>query len=188
MGLKDISLIILVAAALPLASCGDDDSEEQPATETPLSSPTPTPSPGPSPTPQAVWNHVDQRVFTDMIDPNTCDMPFTIKIDADGDYRAGPCTEGGDDFTTGRISNEERMELDNRARAVAVQDLSEENCQAGAAIAGSETDLSSRGRHATVFKDNPDKYCYRGTEASSKDLHYYLRSLTDKYYPSRDDF
>ncbi len=178
--LRKLFFVFLSVLTLGLVGCGDGDSNGQANNvQEPFSSPTPTPSP------RQAWIHVHFHANTDMVDPQTCDQPFRLKIERDGDYRAGPCTSGGSDYKTGRITNEERMELDQRARAVAAQNLSDQTCTAGAAIAGSRTELTTPTRSVVVYRNDPDRYCYRGTEAAARDLHEYLYQLNSKYYPTR---
>jgi hypothetical protein len=178
--LRNLFFMILCVLTFGLVGCGDDDSNDQATNvETPLSSPTPTPAP------RQAWTHVHFYANTDMVTNEMCDQPFHLKVERDGDYRAGPCTRGGTDYKTGRISEEERMELDQRARAVAAQNLSDQTCTNSGAIAGSHTELVTPTRDLVVYRNDPGKYCYRGTEAAAKDLHEYMYQLSALYYPTR---
>jgi hypothetical protein len=182
MFLRNLFFIVLCVLTFGLVGCGDDDANDQVTNiEEPLNSPTPTPAP------QQAWSVVHLYSNTDMVTQDTCDQPFHLRIERDGDYRAGPCTSGGNDFKTGRITNEERMELDQRARAVAAQNLNDQTCTNSGAIAGSHVQLVTPTKNVVVYRNDPGKYCYRGTEAAAKDLHEYLYQLQALYYPTRAD-
>jgi hypothetical protein len=185
--MKLMSLFVAVATALTfVSSCGKDDNNNNSDTgvATTQSSPTPTPSPTPV---NLAWSYVYYEAVTDIIDAGQCDMPFKFKVDHDGAYRAGPCTAGENDFKTGKLTDDERMQLDQRARAVAAQSLKDKTCSGTGSIAGSFTQLKRHDNLITVYRSDPEDTCYRGTQAAAQDLHYYLGSLSAKYYPKKSD-
>ena len=185
--MKLMSLFVATATALTLASaCAKDENNATPETGvvTTQSTPTPTPSPTPAAEP---WTYVYYEAVTDMIDPNQCDMPFKFKIERNGDFRAGPCTAGENDFKTGHLTTDERTQLDQRARAVAAQRLGDRTCTGTGSLVGSFTQLKRRDNLITIYRSDPEDTCYRGTQATAQDLHYYVGSLSQKYYPKKSD-
>ncbi len=159
---------------MSLAACGDDSPNANPVDN----QPPPTAS-------SLNWNEVEHEYYIDMVSPQTCDMPFKIKVGQNGSYVAGPCTSGGVDTKTGHITNNELSQLNEMIDEVGASNLSENKCSQGEAFVGSSTSLTVEGTKRTVYRHFPDQLCYRGNKQASEGLNAFVNSLGEKYYPSR---
>jgi hypothetical protein len=158
--------------------CSDDD---DPAPPSPLPV---VPTPGPVDPLGPDWTAVLNERFSDAVDLNECDMPFVFEVEDSGEFRAGPCTEGGSDVKEGKINAVELVRLDRLATAVANNNLRNRECEDTVAIAGSTTELAlSNNRTREIYRHTPDELCYRGEKAEAKALHDYVSALSVKYYP-----
>lgn len=170
---QKLFLSCILGLGLFVSGCGDDDDGFRPVEQ-------------PTGELDVDWQSVENQRITDMIDNDTCDMPFQFEVDAAGKFKAGPCTSGGSDVKSGQITSAELTELDRLATAVLASDVSVQNCIEEGTIVGSSTALQlDNGQAYKVYRHDPLELCYRGEREISQALHQHASKLSEKYYPKR---